>query len=143
MIKYSVKGVRRQNGLECPGVLVISTIFPCHFDRGGEIEKKLNINKIYHKQMKTQKTLKALVLSLAIAIGVLLPAKMVAQTDGFFQGYTQDYTDRASSVYFTNEQFGQTYHEFTNETFGTPLGSGLLIMAAAGGAYALIRRKRK
>ena len=93
--------------------------------------------------MKTQKTLKALVLSLAIAIGVLLPAKMVAQTDGFFQGYTQDYTDRASSVYFTNEQFGQTYHEFTNETFGTPLGSGLLIMAAAGGAYALIRRKRK
>lgn len=100
--------------------------------------------------MKTQKTLKALVLSLAMAVGMLLPTVVNAQSDGFFRdegGYAnRDAGDGAYSL--NNQQFGSDVnggYNIDNQTFGqgVPLGSGLLIMVAAGGAYAFVRRKHE
>lgn len=97
--------------------------------------------------MKTKKTLKALVLSLAMAIGMLLPATMNAQTDGFFRG-GEDYENRdGGGVYLIdNQQFAGNNHgegNINNQSFDVPIGSGLIIMLAAGGAYVLKKRKNK
>ena len=87
--------------------------------------------------MKTQKTLKALVLSLAMAMIALLPATMQAQTDGFFRG-GENYENRDASI---NSDTGTG---ITNLGIGenAPLGSGLLILAAAGAGYAFTKRRR-
>ena len=100
--------------------------------------------------MKTKKTLKALVLSLAIALGMLLPATMQAQTDGFFRG-GEDYENRdgGGSYDINTQQFGSDVNGGYNigtQNFGqeaAPLESGLIIMLAAGSVYALKKRKQQ
>ena len=86
--------------------------------------------------MKKQKTtLKAFALSLAMAFGMLFPTTMNAQSDGFFRGGNDNYEDRGINI---NSNPGG----ITNDDFGAPLGSGLLIMVAAGAGYAAMRRRR-
>ena len=88
--------------------------------------------------MKKTTTLKALVLSMIMTFGLVMP--MAAQTDNFFKSNNDDiYENRDGdptavnvSGGITNQQFGQT----------VPVGSGLLIMVAAGASYAVVRRKR-
>ena len=65
----------------------------------------------------------------------MLPTTVNAQSDGFFRGAENDYyEDRDGQTFgITNNGIGQ------NES---PLGSGLLIMVAAGAGYAIARRKR-
>ncbi len=89
--------------------------------------------------MKTKKTLKALVLSLAMAIGMLLPATMQAQTDGFFRGGNDNYENRGDVTIPGNDESGISNYGI-GET--VPLGSGLLILTAVGAGYAISRRKR-
>ena len=51
----------------------------------------------------------------------------------------------ASNWALYNSSFGSGGYNLNNQTFGqeaVPLGSGLIVMLAAGGAYALVRRKR-
>lgn len=48
--------------------------------------------------MKKQTFLKAFVLSLAMAVGMLLPTTMVAQSDGFFRGGNDIYEDRDNGI---------------------------------------------
>ena len=95
--------------------------------------------------MKKTTRLRAIVLSLAMALVMLLPAASHAQSDGFFRD-GGDYANRdgGGGYNLNNEQFGDLKNSFNlnNQTFGAPLGSGLIIMLAAGGAYALVRRKR-
>ena len=80
---------------------------------------------------------KALLLSFFMAAGMMLPLATNAQTDGFFRGGNDDdYENRAEFTMtggITNNGIGQ------NES---PLGSGLLIMVAAGAGYVVARRKR-
>lgn len=87
--------------------------------------------------MKRQKTLKALVLTAAMAFGMLMPTTMNAQSDEFFRGSDEVMNRESEAISvtggITNQQFGQE----------TPLGSGLLIMVAAGAGYAMARRKRQ
>ena len=91
--------------------------------------------------MKNTTALKALALSMIITLGLVMP--MSAQSDDFFRGNNDNYTNRAFEG-LSNETFG------INGTGGTPvpthinapLGSGLLIMMAAGAGYALSRRRR-
>ena len=94
--------------------------------------------------MKTKKTLKALVLSLAMALGLLLPTTMNAQTDGFFRG-GEDYENRdgmsLGGTSFENPGQGGMSLGGTTQENPLTLGSGLIIMIAAGGAYAITRRK--
>ena len=97
--------------------------------------------------MKRTTKLKALALLTIMALGLVMP--MTAQrTDDFFRD-GENYSDRAqSSWYLTNQTFGEDPGTIANgglntQQFGsTPLGSGLLIMVAAGAGYALVRRKR-
>lgn len=96
--------------------------------------------------MKKTTTLKALVLSMIMVFGLVMP--MTAQkSDGFFKN-NDDYINRdAATGNITNQTFGQdpgtgVTGGITNQQFGVPVGSGLLIMVAAGAGYAIARRKR-
>ena len=84
--------------------------------------------------MKKQKNLKVLVLSLAMAVGMLLPMTTNAQSDGFFRN--DNYQNRDVSI---NDEGG-----ISNWGIGetVPLGSGLMVLAAAGAGYAILRRRR-
>lgn len=77
---------------------------------------------------KSIKTVRVLSLSLAMAIGMLLPTAVHAQSDVFFHGAGIEYTDRDKK---------EIHLDITNADFGeeVPLGSGLLIMMAAGVCY--------
>ena len=96
--------------------------------------------------MKKTTRLRAIVLSLAMAWGMLLPAASHAQSDGFFRD-GGDYANRdgGGGYNLNNEGFGNSNFNLQNQTFGqdpAPLGSGLIIMLAAGAGYAVMRRKR-
>lgn len=73
-------------------------------------------------------------LALTAFMAALLPMSLNAQSDGFFRGgENESYQNRdVISGGITNNDFNDT----------TPLGSGLLIMVAAGAGYAVARRKR-
>ena len=97
---------------------------------------------------KTKLAQRASILSLALAALLSAPVAMTAQPNGgLFQRGVAD-----------EEFYGMGYYEsgllnngnrtvnpngtFNNENFGeTPLTGGLLILAAAGAGYALLRRK--
>jgi len=86
---------------------------------------------------------------MAMALGMLLPTTTTAQSDGFFRD-AGEYSNRdGNGAYSLNNQtFGSDVnggYNLNNQTFGqeaAPLGSGLIVMLAAGGTYALVRRKR-
>ena len=113
--------------------------------------------------MKNQKKhLKPLALSLALAVGLLWPMAVNAQNyvlydDGlfsrgpkvksyndhsFFRGVTGDNT---VGYLIHNQQFGSDQnggYNLYNQSFEeVPMGSGLLILTAAGAGYALKKRK--
>ena len=80
--------------------------------------------------------MKAFALTLAMALGMLLPTTMNAQSggsDNWFRGGSDNYENRdgvAAEIGITNQQMEQA-----------PIGSGLLIMVFAGAGYALIKKK--
>lgn len=109
--------------------------------------------------MKTnKKNLKVFMLSLGLATGLLLPVAAMAQAEGggvFGKGAMPDaepqhgmFGNRSQGGYsVATEQFGSGTsgaYNIGTEQFGqnAPLGSGLFIMAAAGAAYALKKRKK-
>ncbi len=93
--------------------------------------------------------MKAFALTLAMVAGLLLPATLKAQSDGFFRNDEENYANRSTGGFnITTEQFNPDTgggFNINTEQFGqtAPLGGGLLIMLAAGGAYALKKRKNK
>jgi len=121
--------------------------------------------------MNKPKSLKAIVLSMALTAGMLSSANATAQEaarpgglfggDSFFdefEGLFAENGDRGagngtefgfdiSTELFGGENGGGTGgFNIGTEQFGdeeTPLGSGLFIMAAAGAAYAFKKRKNK
>lgn len=83
--------------------------------------------------------LKALVLSVAIAGSLLLPMTINAQSDGFFRGGgVENYTDRPG---FDIGSIPGGDNGLTNQTFGAPVGSGLLVLVSAGVGYVLLKKK--
>lgn len=87
--------------------------------------------------MKKQHVLKALTLLIALVIVMSSPMSISAQcSDGFFNYQEVDYKDRDAN--------GLLNGVIDNQTFGqeVPVGSGLLVMVAAGAGYAMARRKR-
>ena len=84
--------------------------------------------------MKNQIVLKAFAFSIAMALMMSLSTTANAQSDGFFCGGNENYNNRDEindGGGISNSGIGET----------APLGSGLLIMAAAGGGYAIARRR--
>jgi hypothetical protein len=85
--------------------------------------------------MKKTKKLRALMFSMAMAFAFMLPTTMTAQSDGFFRGGGETYENRNDGVTW-NGMVAQ------NPSEPVPLGSGLLILTAAGAGYVALRRKR-
>ena len=86
--------------------------------------------------------LKAVVLSLLIAIGLALPSPLYSQfakSDGFFnESASQGYTNRdVPSVNWENANLN-------NQTFGQEvhLADGLLVLMAIGMLYAIMKREK-
>jgi len=99
--------------------------------------------------MKKSTKLKVFVLSLAMALGMLSPATVLAQSgnDNLLQFDNNDVgrDGFATNWALYNSSFGNGGFNLNNQTFGSepaPLGSGLLILTAVGAGYAAVRRKR-
>ena len=110
--------------------------------------------------MKTSKRyLKAFVLSLGLSAGLLLPVSAKAQNEGggiFGYGNGSTAEPQRDGVFdartlnggynLHNQQFGSDNggYNLNNQTFGqdASLGSGLLLLTAAGVGYALKKRKK-
>ena len=99
---------------------------------------------------------RTLLLTLALSAVLLLPMGVSAQKGGgiFYRGDKAENVDNVSLMSrgatggynISTEQFGSDAnggYQIGTEQFGqdAPLGSGLFIMAAAGAAYALKKRK--
>jgi|GEM_PF-537285 len=112
---------------------------------------------------REKKKLKMMALSAVLAVGMLLPMSAMAQygkNENFFKGSGGG--SRSSSTTFnvgTQNYGGGTLGGITvgsdnfgggnlggvtveHEEFGAPLGSGILIMLAAGMGYIVIKRRR-
>ena len=87
------------------------------------------------KNRKTKK--KALVLSMALAAGLLVPMTMNAQSDGsrgiFDRGFEATESTRDGETSFT----------VNTQDFESPLGSGIAILLVAGAGYAAMKRKEE
>ncbi len=108
--------------------------------------------------MNNSKKLKAIVFSLGLAAGMMLPASASAQ--GVFGDMLDNYYaekeqtsqsggallrgngDRSDGSTLGNEAFGTAGSQIGNEPFGAPLGGGLGILLAAGMGYAIIQSKK-
>ena len=101
---------------------------------------------------KTRK--KAIVFSLLVAMGALLPADIPAQErPGGLFGSASDtpsngMLNRGRDVVGSNlygQGFGATNCDITGQTFGdnAPLGSGLFVLLAASAGYATIKSRKK
>ena len=106
------------------------------------------ITKKDKKKMKTTaEKLKDLVMFAAIALA-LLPQTMNAQNDTFFRGgFGDNINNRDIDIVYglLNDPFGEAptpYGFDPTQGSSLPLGSGLLIMLAAGAGYAIARSKR-
>lgn len=81
--------------------------------------------------MKKQKNLKTILLTLMLLV-VVAPMAAFAQSDGFFRGNNDNYQNRDGETSFTvnTQDFGQE----------VPLGSGIVILLAAGTGYVALRK---
>lgn len=87
--------------------------------------------------MKTPK-LQVLLFCLLMLLGIIAPSTALAQrNDGFFKGNYDNYQNRTDGIDITDE--GGISNWGIGET--VPLGSGLLILTAAGAGYAIYRRR--
>ena len=104
-------------------------------------------------KLKTNK--KAVVLSLALAAGLLLPMGMSAQTGGgvFYRGDKAENTDNVSMMNRSNSSnnglslqgFGENQEGISLQNFGeqqSPLGSGWLVLVTAGVGYAAMQTRK-
>ena len=116
--------------------------------------------------MNKPKSLKAIVLSMALTAGMLSSANATAQEadrpGGLFGGGS--FFDEFVGLFANNDDRGEVNgtgfdistelfggengggeggFNIGTEQFGTPLGSGLFIMAAAGAAYAFSKKRKK
>lgn len=73
-----------------------------------------------------------MLLSMLMLLGLVASTTVSAQSDGFFRGGTEDYSNRDGETSFTvnTQDFGQE----------VPLGSGIVILLAAGTGYVALRK---
>lgn len=88
---------------------------------------------------KSRLKIEALIMSTMITVSLLMPIKSFGQggrTDGFFSNGSDDYGNRDEGV-------AEVTGGITNDPMGAPLGSGLLIMTAAGAGYVLMKKRKR
>ena len=99
--------------------------------------------------MRKTKTLKTIVLSLGLAAGMMLPASASAQgvfgdmLDNYYAEKEAQSSQGGGALLRGNDDPVQvsTSGSFYNEEFGAPLGSGVLLLLAAGIGYATLKKK--
>ena len=95
-----------------------------------------------------KKTMKTLVFSLGLVALLLTSTNLKAQYDGSrglfgLGGSSADYEySTRDGLIGINDNTGGSTNGIQNDSFGTPLGSGIAILLAAGAGYAVVRRKR-
>ena len=86
--------------------------------------------------MKLNTSPKAIILFMLMLFGIIAPTMSLAQrSDGFFKNYNDNYENRDSEIPINGSGI-------QNDDFGTPLGSGLLILTVVGAGYAIARRRK-
>ena len=81
---------------------------------------------------------KAMSIAVMIFLGLIAPLTTNAQSDGFFRYNEDTYDNRDANINIWTATNG-----IQNDDFGeSPLGSGLLILTAAGAGYVISRRRR-
>ena len=97
---------------------------------------------------RPKKKLKAIVLSMVLAAGMLLPASATAQEDseelGGLFGKNGFLGSRGTGLFEISEQKGEDKeYGITNQGIGepAPLGSGLFILLGAGLGYVALKKK--
>lgn len=109
------------------------------------------------QSIKTRKRQKTASWALLMAAALVLPVGVSAQSgllqrgvsDEEYYGYggkgmVQNRSGDATGL-FTNQSFGNHVQgdDITNETFGVPLTSGVLIMLATGAGYVTIKTRKR
>jgi hypothetical protein len=94
-------------------------------------------------QLFTRKRV-VLTIALVMTMGMLLPTKVNAQSDGFFGDADQKGRDGISlgGCIIENPEQGGFIFSNSQQENNLPLGSGLVIMMVAGGAYVVLRRRQ-
>ena len=102
---------------------------------------------------KTRK--KTIVFSILVALGMLLPVSLSAQeqkgrpggllgSEGNVEGYS--FFGKGGSLFswaIDEEDFGANEGNINVEDFGTPLGSGIVVLLTAGPGYATLKSKKQ
>ena len=91
--------------------------------------------------MKKITKIKAMLIALMMIVGLIAPTTVSAQSDGFFRGNNDNYQNRDGGG-ISNQTFELETGGPSTPTEAVPLGSGLLILTAAGAGYVIARRKR-
>ena len=87
---------------------------------------------------KSRLRIGALIMTTMITVGLLIPLSSYGQggrTDGFFSNGSNSYENRDEEIGISGG--------VTNDSFGAPLGSGLLVLVAAGACYAAVKLKKR
>lgn len=98
--------------------------------------------------MKMIMKIKQVFILMVFVMALILPCRLNAQwggSDGLFSDYKDPiYYDRGSYSITLNGTDG-TGSGISNQQFGKPLplGSGLIVMAAAGAGYVLLKRRKE
>lgn len=90
--------------------------------------------------MRKQTKLKAVVLSVMMLVGMLLPVSACAQKDGFIRDEDHYSNFNRDSEGMEWDGGGMTPQDPTQEA---PLGGGLMLLVAAGAGYAALKRKEE
>jgi hypothetical protein len=88
-----------------------------------------------------KKTVKAIALSLVLAAGMLLPASGFAQEGGglFGRGNVDESNGWFSNLFRLDDP--NVDGEITNDDFGAPLGSGIVVLLGTGLGYVALKKK--
>lgn len=84
---------------------------------------------------RKQLIFKTLAICAILLAGIIFPTILTAQrSDGFFKANDEDIYDNRDEITLHNN--------IGNDSFGVPVGSGLIVLTIAGAGYAIVRRKR-
>ena len=108
-----------------------------------KVDAAIFICKTNDKQNKMRRNVKTKLKTYVAAMAMLfMPLAISAQTDGFFSSDNGG-GSRGTNQYDVTVEDGAILIPDTFKDVPTPLGSGLLIMVAAGAGYMLFKKKEE
>ena len=114
-----------------------------------KVDAAIFICKTNDKQNKMRRNVKTKLKAYVAAMAMLfMPLAISAQTDGFFRSDNGGGSRGVTRYPVTGDETPIEFGEFVGSggvapQNGSPIGSGLLIMAAAGAGYLLLKKKEE